>query len=143
MNNPGIFDLGDRVITNALTSEVITEVGDVEYVSDLEGMLACNVTIRFAYGSGGTDCKVYVQTSLNQGQTWCDVVCGAFTTNSQEMIFNLSGLTPISTLYEPTDGNLNDNSIKDGILGDRWRCKVTSTGTYSSSTSLSVRLVAR
>ena len=144
---PGIYNLGDRVITGAMSGEVITEGNDsgasVEYVGDLEGMLAASLEIRFIYGSGGTSGKVYIQTSLNQGSTWIDVVCVTFTTSSLDKVVNLSGLTPKTTAVVVTDGALGDDTCLGGFLGDRWRSKVTTIGTYAGSTSLSVRLVAR
>ncbi len=143
MNNPGVFDLGSKVITGALSGEVITDIDGVEYVNGLEGMLSANVEIRFGYGSGGTSGKVYVQTSLDQGDTWCDVVCMTFTTSSVTKVFNLSGLTAKTTGVAPSDGALADDSCVDGILGDRFRTKVSTIGTYATSSSLAVRLVAR
>ena len=109
----------------------------------LEGMLSCGVEIKFSYGSGGTNCRVYVQTSLDQGSTWIDVICKLFTTSSGTFLFNLSGLTPKTTGLAPSDGSLADDSSIDGILGDRFRGKVTSTGVYGTNTSVSLRLVAR
>jgi len=144
---PGVYNLGDRVITGAMSGEVITEGNDagasVEYINDLEGMLSASLEVRFIYGSGGTSGKVYVQTSLNQGSTWIDVWCMTFTTNSLDKIVNLSGLTPKTSAATVTDGALGDDTCLDGFLGDRWRSKVTTIGTYAGSTSLSVRLVAR
>jgi hypothetical protein len=142
MNNPGVFDLGDRVITTALTGEIITS-GVNEYIDNLEGMLAANIEIRFAYGAGGTDCKVFVQTSLDQDTTWIDVIQAAFDTSSKTNVYNLSGLAPIMSAVNPTDGGASDDSCIDGILGDRWRVKITSTGTYTTNTTVSVRLTAR
>lgn len=144
MNNPGVYNLGDRVITGAFTGTVITDGTDSdEFVKNLEGMLSANVEIRFSYGAGGTNCKVYVQTSLDQGTTWIDVICMLSTTSSETLVFNLSALTAKTTGYAPTDGSLSDDSSIDGILGDRWRVKVTSTGTYTTNTSVAVRLTAR
>jgi hypothetical protein len=142
MNSPGIYDLGSRVITTELTDEVITS-GVNEYVDNLEGMLSGNFEIRFSYGAGGTDCKVYVQTSLDQGDTWIDIAQAKFTTSSGTKVLNLSGLTPVTSAVSPTDGGMSDNSSIDGILGDRFRTKVTSTGTYTTNTSVAVRLNAR
>ena len=143
MNNPGVYNLGSRVITGAMSGEVITLIGSDEFVDGLEGILSASFELRFSYGSGGTSCKVYVQTSLDQGTTWVDVICGAFDTSSDTLIFNLSGLTPKTTGIVPTDGSLTDNTSLDGILGDRFRAKVTSVGTYATNTLLDVRMVAR
>mgnify|MGYP001563718778 CR=1 FL=1 len=145
MNNPGVYNLGDRVITTALTGEVITDGTDSnEFIDNLEGMLVANVEIKFTYGAGGTNCKVYVQTSLDQGTSWIDVICMLWELASETKVFNLSGLTAKTTGATPSDGSLADDTVVDGILGDRWRTKLTTTGTYSSNTtSVAVRLTAR
>lgn len=142
MDNAGVYDLASVSLTTALTGEVVTDISGVAYVGDLEGMLAASLQVRFAYGSSGTTCKVYVQTSLDQGTTWCDVCCVALTTASATKIVNLSGLTPKTTAATPGDGALADDTCVDGILGDRWRVKITSTGTYVGTT-VAVRLTAR
>lgn len=146
MNNPGTKNLGDRAITTALTGEVITSAPDIqgqtqEYLDNLEGMLAATLSVNFVYGSGGTTCIVTVETTLDQGTTWTEVARFAFATASEHNQVNLSGLTPVTTVYTPAA--LSSDSVKDGILGDRWRAKVTSTGTYAGNTSVSVRLNAR
>jgi len=148
MQNPGIKNLGDRVITAALSGEVITQSVDrngiaIEFVDRLEGMLAAAVQFRFAYGSGGTSCKAYLQTSFDQGQVWVDIVCAAFATASATKIFNLSALTSKATAVAPTDGALPDDTVVDGLLGDRLRVKAVTIGNYAGNTLLSVRLNAR
>lgn len=142
MENPGVYDLASIALTTALTGEVVTDISGVEYVGDIEGMLAASLQVRFAYGSGGTTARVYVQTSLDQGTTWCDVCCVALTTASATKIVNLSGLTAKTTAATPGDGALADDTCVDGILGDRFRVKITSTGTYVGTT-VAVRLNAR
>lgn len=146
MNNPGTKNLGERAITTALTGEVITSAPDIqgqtqEYLDNLEGMLAATLSVNFVYGSGGTTCIVTVETTLDQGTTWTEVARFAFATASEHNQVNLSGLTPVTTVYTPAA--LSSDSVKDGIMGDRWRAKVTSTGTYAGNTSVSVRLNAR
>jgi hypothetical protein len=144
MNSPGVYNLGDYALTTAVTGHVITDAGDgVEYISGLDGMLAATLQIKFSYGSGGTTAKVYVQTSLDQGSTWIDVYCATFTTASATKIVNLSGLTPKTTAATPTDGALTDDTCVDGILGDRFRTKTATTGTYAGSTTISARMQAR
>lgn len=133
---PGIKSLGDFTITAA-----DTVVGD--WVTDLDGMLAANLQARLAYGSGGTQIKLYIQTSLDQGTTAIDIACIVFGTASEVEIANVSGLTPKTTLAAPGDGSLADDSVLDGVLGDRLRAKIVSTGTYAGSTVLSVRAAVR
>lgn len=136
MSGTGVYDLGDFTITGAGTV-----VGTA--VTGLDGVLGLNVQARLAYGSGGTDARLYIQTSLDQGTTWIDIACVLFGVASENKILNFSGLTPKLTQMAPTDGSLGDDTAVDGVLGDRFRCKIISIGTYSGSTVLSVRLVAR
>lgn len=134
--NPGIKSLADFAITAAGT-----QTGTA--IIDLDGMTALTLQARLAYGSGGTSAKLYIQTSLDQGTTWLDIACIVFGTASETVALNLSGLTPKTTQVTPTDGALADDTAVDGILGDRLRAKVTSVGTYSGSTVLSVRASVR
>lgn len=144
MDNPGVYNLGDRVITSALTGEVITNGSDSdEFIDDLEGMLSANIEVKFSYGAGGTSGKVYIQTSLDQGTSWIDVICFTFLLVSKTLVYNLSALTPKTTGHAVTDGSLTDDTVVDGILGDRWRTKVTTVGTFTTNTSIAVRLTAR
>lgn len=135
MNNPGIYSLGDFQITTAQTL-----IGS--WVEDLEGLLALAVSLRLQYGSGGTGIKAYLQTSLDQGQTAIDIACVAFGTAAEHVVLNFSALTPKGQVT-PTDGSLTDDTVVDGILGDRFRLKVVVTGTYGGSTILSARVNAR
>lgn len=148
MQNPGVYNLGDRAITTALTGEVITDgtsaAGeDQAFIDRLDGMTAATISARFSYGSGGTSCKVWVQTSLDQGVTWVDIACFAFTTSSAHKMTNLSAALETANQLTPTDGALADNTNVDSILGDRLRVKITTTGTYAGSTTLAVRAAVR
>ena len=138
---PGPFTLASIGLTTAVSGSVVTVASDSTPYIELDGVEAATFFARLAYGSGGTDCTVYVQTTLD-GTNWFDIACFAFTTSSASRLVNLSGLTPVSSLYTPTDGALSDNTVKDGLLGHRFRVKVTSTGTYAN-TSLSVIMNAR
>ena len=90
------------------------------------------------YGSGGTSIDAWVQTTMDQGASWIDVAQFNWTTASAKKLFNLSGLTPITTIYTPTDATLAANTCKDGVLGDVWRVKYTTVGVYATNTVLSV-----
>lgn len=136
MISPGFYSLGSFSITTADTA-----AGDA--VENLEGMLALSVQLRFVYGSGGTNAKAYLQTSLDQGTTWIDVASVLFGTANEVAVINLSGLTPKTTQVTPTDGSLADDTVVDGVFGDRFRVKVVSTGTYAGSTTLSCSMTAR
>ncbi len=132
----GIFSLGDFTVAAAAT-----QTGTA--VTNLGGALAVTIEGRLAVGAGGETIKAYVQTSLDQGTTWTDVACLAYTTASARKVINLSGLTPRTTPATPTSGSLTDDTCLDGVLGDRLRAVVVSTGTYTGSTVLSLRASPR
>lgn len=136
MLNPESYNLCNRAITAALTGETQTAI------DGLEGILAATIQCRFAYGSGGTAAKAYVQTSVDGGETFIDVACFAFTTSSGVKVINLSGLTPVTTPITPSDAALADNTFVDGILGSIWRVRLTTTGTYAN-TNMVVSIEAR
>src|SRR6266705_895404 len=130
----GIFNLGDEPITVAVTNIVITDGVSAQnvaqsFIDGLDWMAAVTLQANFTYGSGGTNLKVDIETALDQCLTWIPIARFAFTTSSAEKVINLSGLTPVTTVY--TQATLSDDAVKDGILGDRLRAKITSTGTYA------------
>jgi hypothetical protein len=111
-------------------------------ITGLTGMQSLTVSLRFVYGSGGTTTKVYIQTSLDGGTIWDDIACWSLTQTAATKRWNFSALTPVLTPITPTDGAMADNTSQDGILGDRVRLKVITTGTYAGNTSLIGRMVA-
>lgn len=141
MDSPGIFALLNTAGEEFTIDEAGTQIGEV--VEDLEGILALALHARFSYGAGGTSCIAYVQTSLDQGTTWIDIASFPFGTESQVWVVNLSALTPATTLSAPEDGTLYEGTVFDGPLGDRFRAKVVTVGTYSGSTLLTLRGCAR
>lgn len=137
METPGYLSIASFNLTAAGT-----QTSD-ETTVDLEGLLALCMQARLVYGSGGTTLKLYVQTSLDQGATWIDIACIVFGLASEVAALNFSALTPKTSKVTPTDAALTDNTAVDGILGDRFRCKAVSTGTFAGSTTLAVGAVAR
>lgn len=99
------------------------------------------VQARFLYGSGGTTAKAWVQTSLDNGATWIDVMNFAFTTAAATKVSAVNTTTALAAGATPTDGSLADNTILSGFLGDRIRVKFTTTGTYGGATSLKITAV--
>lgn len=136
MLSPGYKSLGTFSVTTAGT-----QTG--EWVEDLEGCLAMLAQIRLVYGSGGTTVRAYLQTSADNGDTPIDVACVLFGTASENAVLNLSALTPKTTQVTPSDGAMADDTNVDGILGDMFRVKVVSTGTYAGSTQLVCSAVVR
>lgn len=141
----GNYNLGDEQITTALTNEVITEGVAANgvaqsFIDGLEFVAALAIMANFQYGSGGTTVIVIVQTSLDQGANWIDIARFDFTTASALKVVNLSGLTPVELAAVAA---LSAEGELDGIIGDRIRAVVSSTGTYGGATSVAIRAVVR
>jgi len=151
MDNSGLKNLGDvalAAINAATTATVITSASDDEgatqpYIDQAQGALGATIEANFVYGSGGDTLKVIVETTLNQGITWIEIARLAFAQASAEKVINLSALTPVTTVYAPTA--LSDDTVKDGILGDRFRARTLkgAGAAYAGNTSLSLRLHLR
>lgn len=112
-------------------------------VTGLLGMQVVNAQFVFLYGADGTSVKAYLQTSFDGGTTWVDVASFAVTTTAATRLFSVRSATAVAANYTPTDATLADNTIKDGLLGDRLRVKYTSVGTYSGATSLAVQAIVK
>ena len=96
----------------------------------------------FVRAAGGGTCDVFLQTSIDRGNTWVDIAQWAFTTSSATKIHGVRAYIALAANYTPTDGALSDNTIKDGLMGDRVRIKTVTAGTvYSGSSTLDVDYV--
>ena len=109
-------------------------------IAGLDGMAAFTVQLRFAYGAGGTSVTPFLQSSLDQGTTWFDIWCEAFTTSSAVKIANLAANAAAASVV-PGDGTLSPGTLS-GYLGDRLRLKAIVLGTYTN-TVLSARAAVR
>lgn len=103
---------------------------------------ALTIQARLTYVSGGTSVACYVQTTLD-GVNWIDIAEFDFTTASAQKVVNVSGLTAITTPVSVTDGSLTSNTVLQGVLGDQYRVKFTSVGTYGAGTTLAVDVYSR
>lgn len=140
------LNLGDNAITTATTGETITSASDQSgatqaYLSGLGDKQGATISVNFTYGSGGSTLKVIIETSLDQGTTWLEVYRAAFTTSGGQRIVNVSALTPKTTPLTPAA--LSDDTVVDGLFGDRWRARKIVTGTYAGNSSVSVRMQPR
>ncbi len=117
-------------ITTALTASIF------KTTSGLYGMKALVVEANFTYGSSGTTVDIWIQTSLDGGSTWIDIMQFPFLLASVRQIHTctLGGLVAERTDITPVDGTLGDNLIVDNVLGDMLRAKITTTGTYAATT---------
>lgn len=135
MDNPGAFTLGDFQIGTAGQQNGAP-------VTNLEGMAAASLQVRLSSAAGGTSINVYIQTSLDQGQSWFDVGCIGFTTTPGVQTLNISGLDKAAPAA-PTNLGLAPGTVADGPLGDCLQAVVVSTGTYAGSPLVSIRGIAR
>ena len=120
-------------IAGAVTAQVTTPV-----VLD-KVPKALTIQAKFLYGAGGTTAKFWLQTSLDQGATWIDIACFSFTTSAATKISALSSAVALAAATVGTDGTLTGDTIVNGLLGDQYRIKYTTTGTYTGATSIDIR----
>ena len=95
------------------------------------------VQSNFARTSGGTTLKVYLQFSVDDGQTWADVASHAFTTTSGRKVSAVKASTALAAATVPTDGSLTDDTILSGLIGTKIRVKTVIVGTYVGTLDVS------
>jgi hypothetical protein len=96
---------------------------------------------NFVRSSGGTTVDVYVQTSLDDEATWCDVANFSFATTSARKVSAVKASTALAANVTPTDGAITANTILSGLIGTKFRVKYVVVGTYVGT--LRVDLVLR
>lgn len=131
-----------KTITTALTGDT-SGVGSASGVTIGTGVKYLGFQGVFTYGSGGTTAKLWIQTSFDGGTTWFDVGNMAFTTATLTKVGAVGAHIVAAAPATPTDATLADNTINNGLLGDRVRVKLTTTGTYAGGTTLKVDIVAK
>lgn len=139
--NAGIKNLCDLTITAVLTDYVATSASlngaATAYIGGLAGMKSVTAWLDFDYGSGGTSVAAVIQTSLDQGATWIDIIRFDLLVADRKAhatvgTFAAGAVTTLSALG--SEGKL------DNTLGDRLRAKITSVGTYAGNTALAIRV---
>lgn len=137
--------LGGRNIAllplTTITTAVTGATGAV--FAELDGMLALGVQAVFTYGSGGTTAKFWVQTSLDRGTTWTDIMSFSRTTSSSTKFHVVSVGIAVAADQSIQDASLAANTILNGVLGDRLRVKYSSTGTYGGGTTIKIDAQAK
>jgi hypothetical protein len=103
--------------------------------------------LALAYVSGGAaaNLNVWLQTSLDGGQTWCDVI--SFTQLAQasaRVVAAVSAFPPSAGLAPAaaSDGALAAGSVVNGLFGGWWRVKYSVGTAYTGGTVLSVAAFA-
>jgi len=128
-------------MTTLLNSHAITTAQSLATVGSVLSVPAdcTSLTIEgsLTYGSGGTSAKAFVQTSLDGGSTFIDVICFTFATASLRKVANITRSTATAPTT-PSVGGMSDNTQLSGIIGDIIRIQVVTTGTYAGSTTLDI-----
>jgi hypothetical protein len=76
------------------------------------------------------DFNIFVQTTLDEGTTWCDVMNYHFTTYDEVKIHAVKLNTALAANVTPTDGAMGANLILSGLIGNKIRLKYTTTDEY-------------
>jgi hypothetical protein len=126
------------VFLPALTIAAAVAATATPPITQLGGMTYLAVIAKFLYGAGGTTVDAYLQTSINGGASWIDIMEFNFTTAAATKVSAVSTAVALAAVAVPGDGALTVNTILNGLLGDRLRLKYVTVGTYSGATSLAV-----
>jgi hypothetical protein len=127
----GVQTLFSGTITTAVTNTA-SDAG-----ATLTGVTSAMIEAAFTHGSGGTSVTAWVQTRLPSG-AWLDVACFEFTDATATKLATVSARTPVTTMYTATA--LTAGQVKDGIIGDAFRVRRTTVGTYAEDTTLIVSI---
>lgn len=129
MDDPGLYTLFAGAITTAKTAEAQTPI------TDLGGMSGVSLVCELLGASGGSTISAWVQTTYDGGTTWLDVALFTFTTSAAKKwcVLQVAAAKAIASYAA-----LAVEGVNDGLLGDRLRVVLTTTGTYANTT-LSVR----
>lgn len=122
-----------------ITISTAATVNGIEFA--LRDVKHLQIEALFVRDGGGTDVQIFVQTSLDGGVTFFDIMNIRFTTSSGNRISSVFR-TSVAASITPTDAGLAANQVINGLIGDRVKVKVVSTGTYTGPTTLQVVAVA-
>jgi hypothetical protein len=120
-------------VTFALSSNILQSGG-----RGSSQPLPSNISVKAQFSSGvgsGTGVTLWLQTSLDAMSTWSDVCVFAFTTTSTSQGVNLTASTFLNTTTL-TDGTLAVGVSNNGLFGNFWRAKYSSSGNLSTTPGL-------
>jgi hypothetical protein len=84
--------------------------------------------------AGGATTDVYVQTSLDDGATWCDIMNFSFAVAaSTRKVQAVTLSTALAANVTPTDGAITPNTILSGLLGPLIRVQLVVAGAYTGT----------
>jgi len=140
----GLFNLGSAPITAAVADTVLTSSNfngaAAAFIGGLGGMTSLTAWADFVYGSGGATAILKLQSSLDQGASWIDILRFDFAQANRKAIASVGvfgNVAPATVAALGAEGKL------DNILGDRVRAILTTTGVYAANTSIACRITAR
>lgn len=135
----GVFSLGDLQLSTPVAGTAIG--AGTGAVLNMAGVRHATFEAALsAVGTNGTSAKAWLQTSFDQGSSWFDIACAALGGTSGRVVHGIDfGVTKQNAAL--TDGTLADNTVIEGIVGDRFRWKVTTTGTFGAGSVLSGRVI--
>lgn len=131
-----------ELLNEAIAAAVTAVTPDGEFSRGFDRVESLTLHATFTYGSGGTNATAYVQTSLDGGASWVDIACFQFTTSSAKRAYHLTAAA-VTSIATPSEGSLAANTAVNGLLGDRYRVKLTTTGTYAGGTSLVIHAIPK
>jgi len=109
--------------------------GDAVQLRQMHGL---SVEANFVQGTDGTSVTCYVQTSVDGGSNWIDVMSFQFTTTTARKVGTVRYNLTSGGVITPADGSLTANTVQDGVVGPLVRLKTVVVGTYTNG-SLSVK----
>jgi hypothetical protein len=128
------------LVDQAITTAISGTAGQSAVQEGLGRLQGATFVARFTAGGGGATCKAYVQTSLD-GVIWADTVAFAFTTATETRYASIQGAAVAPAAI--ATGGLADNTAAQGLIGDRWRVQLVTTGTYNAGTAVAITMQAR
>jgi hypothetical protein len=133
-----VLTLLNATLAAAVTADVTAGVF-APAVGRVESM---TLHASFTRAGGGTTAKAWVQTTLDGGTTWMDIANFAFTTTTAKAACHLTDAA-VTTVATPADASLADNTVVNGFLGEQFRVKLTTTGTYTGASSFVIHAIAK
>jgi hypothetical protein len=99
------------------------------WTDGLGGMRSVTIFAEFEYGSGGESVDLVIQTAID-GQTPIDIARATFDKQSRTVICNVTADRDCGW-FDPKP--LSPGDILCGVLGDRLRYRLKSTGIYENT----------
>ncbi len=110
--------------------------------SGYHGLSGIVVEASFVYGADGTDVTAHLQTSLDGGANWIDIMAFLFATTTLRSVMAVEHgvqATPIA----PLDVGLADDTVQNLIIGDRFQVSLTTVGNYTGVTTLTMNMLPK